>query len=257
MIVLLAVVAVLGLGRTARAQAGDAEHGFAQRIDQERTAQGLAALAPATDLQDVARRHAQRMAERGQPYHNPELGSEVTGWSMVGENVGVGYQVDDIHAAFMASSQHRDAILSPDFTEVGVGVHVSGDGRLWVVQVFRRPAAAAQAPAPAAPAAPAPAPARPTPPAPTTTAPPAPTTTAPPPPPPAPAVPATVAPARTVEGGPTLAAHVEAASPVAAVVLPTPVDLVRQPPRPAFLAAFLVAAVIGAQGLALRRMGLV
>ena len=255
MIVLLAIVAVLGLGRTARAQAGDAEQGFAQRIDQERAAHGLPALAPAADLQDVARRHAQRMAERGQPYHNPQLTSEVSGWSMVGENVGVGYQVDDIHAAFMASSQHRDAILSPDFTQVGVGVHVSGDGRLWVVQVFRRPAAAApDAPPPPSPA-PAPAPLSP---APTTTAPPAPATTAPPPPPPAPAAPATTAaPARDVDGGPRLAAHIEAASPVAAVVLPAPVELVREPPRPAFLAAFLVAAVIGAQGLALRRMGLV
>ncbi|MGH9086307.1 MAG: CAP domain-containing protein, partial [Acidimicrobiales bacterium] len=152
---LLAVVAVLGCGRTARAQAGDAEQGFAQRIDQERTAHGLAALAPAADLQEVARRHAQRMAERGQPYHNPQLGSEVSDWSMVGENVGVGDQVDAIHAAFMASSPHRSAILSPDFTQVGVGVHVSADARIWVVQVFRRPAAAATDPAPAAPPAPA------------------------------------------------------------------------------------------------------
>lgn len=135
------------------------EDGFATRVAAERSAAGLAAYAAAGDLADVARRHAQRMASEDRLYHNPSLGSEVQGWQAVGENVGVGASVDDIHRAFMASSTHRHAILSPEFTQVGMGVVFGADGRLWVAQVFRRPAGAAggTAPAPGSAAAPAPA----------------------------------------------------------------------------------------------------
>jgi hypothetical protein len=127
------------------------EDGFAARVASERSGAGLTPYAGAGDLVDVARRHAARMAAEGRLHHNPSLGSEVQDWEAVGENVGVGASVDDIHRAFMASASHRHAILSTAFTEVGLGVAFGPDGRLWVAQVFRRPmAAAAPAPAPAA-----------------------------------------------------------------------------------------------------------
>jgi hypothetical protein len=139
----LSIVAAAGASAVV---APDAEDGFVGRIAAERAGAGLAAYGGADDLVAVARRHAARMAAEHRLYHNPSLGSDVTGWSAVGENVGVGASVDDIHRAFMASATHRHAILSEEFTEVGIGVEVDADGALWVVEVFRRPETAGPAP---------------------------------------------------------------------------------------------------------------
>lgn len=151
----------LFLPQVASAQSASAAEGsFADLIAQERTRAGLASYRKATDLAEVARAHAERMAAAGRLYHNPNLREQVQNWDVVGENVGKGDTVADIHQAFMESDTHRREILSPRLTEVGIGV-VQRNGLIWVSQVFRRPT-----PAPVA------------------------TTTAPPPPP-APSVPAT------------------------------------------------------------------
>jgi uncharacterized protein YkwD len=257
---LLAVLAVVGFVGSARAQTVDAEQAFASRIAGERASRGVSSLAPAADLQAVARRHAQRMADRGEPYHNPNLGSEVDGWQTVAENVGVGYDVDSIHAAFMQSTTHRDNILNPDVTELGVGVVVTPDARIWVVEIFRRPMAESQA-------SPAPAPAPPPPsrlpkaPGPAATAAPAPSPApaAPPPPPttaPTAAPPTTAAPVELafVEV-PRQAAQRSALATTAHVVLPA--HLPEPVPVAAAVAAFLLAASVGLQGFTLRRLGLV
>ena len=146
----------LGLAGAA-AQTGsevDAEAQFTARIASERQAAGRAPLAVEADLVAVARRHSARMVAAGRVYHNPALGDEVQNWVIVGENVGRGSTVDQVHAALMASSTHRGEILNERFTGVGVGVVQSG-GSVWVTQVFRQ-ATAAPVPAPQ-PAAPAPA----------------------------------------------------------------------------------------------------
>jgi hypothetical protein len=260
----LALAGALGPG-SARAQDVGAEDGFVAHIAQERAARGLPGLAFAADLQEVARRQAQRMADRHEPFHNPNLGSEVQGWSIVAENVGMGPDVDTVHRLFMESASHRSSILSTDLTQVGVGVVRSADGYLWVAQVFRRPAAAAApapAPAPAPPApssAPAPAPPRvaaPAPVAPTTTTPP---TTAPPAPPTtaAPAPPTTVAAAAPQAD---LVAARRAAEVGALAAGPDVVgltDLPRAVPPAAAAATLLLAGVVGLQAATLRRLGLV
>lgn len=134
------------------------------RIQQERSAAGVPAYSVAGDLVEVARAHAERMARDDRLYHNPRLGQEVQDWDAVGENVGTGDSVEDIHRAFMASSSHRSEILSTRFTQVGVGVVVGADETIWIVQVFRRPSPPAPPPGSAPP--PAAAPASPSPPPP-------------------------------------------------------------------------------------------
>ena len=270
---LLLLVALFLCGRVpARAQVVDAEDGFTARIAQERAAHGLPGLEIAGDLQEVARRQAQRMADQGRKFHNPNLASEVGGdWTLVAENVGFGPTVDDVHQAFMASPAHRDIILHPDLTHVGVGVVQGGDGRLWVAEVFERlEPAPPPAPAPTAPPAPAP------------TAPPAPLPTTPPvtapstAPPPVTQTPATVAPA--VVAPPRITAASAAPAPasddeLAAVAqvldlretamasstadLPDVQKLARDVPGAAWVGAFLLAAVVALQGQTLRRLGLV
>lgn len=160
-VALLALVLAVLVPGTARAADTGAEAAFVAAVDQERASAGLPGLTVADDLVAVARRHAVRMADSDDLHHNPNLTGEVAGWQKVGENVGRGPGVDVIHQAFMDSPAHRANVLDADWIEVGVGVEVR-DGRLWVAQVFRQPAAApaqAPAPAPAPAAAPAPAPA--------------------------------------------------------------------------------------------------
>lgn len=140
--------AALALGLAPARATGDHAAAFVERIAGERASRGLGHLTVAGDLVAVAERHAERMVERGKPYHNPALGQEVTGWEVVGENVGRGVDVETLHNAFMASATHRDQVLFPGYTEIGVGV-VEHDGQLWVAQVFREPLAQTATPTPA------------------------------------------------------------------------------------------------------------
>lgn len=111
---------------------------FVDSVNVERAGRGIDRLRLASDLTEVARRHSARMASDGDLRHNPSLGSEVSGWSRVGENVGRGGSVSSLHAALMDSESHRRNILDGQFTEIGVGVHLSGS-TVWVTQVFRTP----------------------------------------------------------------------------------------------------------------------
>lgn len=125
----------------APAGAEELEARFVARVADERRAQGLPALAVADDLVAVARRHSARMVGAARVFHNSALPDEVAGWVALGENVGRGPTVEELHASFMASPTHRAEVLRPGFTAVGVGVVWAGDA-LWVTQVFRQPAAA-------------------------------------------------------------------------------------------------------------------
>lgn len=126
------------------------ETDFVSRTNYVRTSRGLAAYPVRGDLTIVARRQAARMAAAHQIFHNPNLGGEVGNWQAVGENVGRGGSVSAIQSAFMASSAHRDNILSTLFTEFGVGTAQGSDGQIYVSEVFRRPSGATSyAPPPA------------------------------------------------------------------------------------------------------------
>lgn len=107
-------------------------------LNSERTQRGTSALAVSSELTDVARVHSGAMASRGHLYHNPSLTTDVSNWTRLTENIGVGPSVPSVHDAFMNSSGHRANILDPRVTEVGVGVETR-DGRVWVTQVFRHP----------------------------------------------------------------------------------------------------------------------
>lgn len=147
----LAVLAVLALLTPAHASA-EAEAEFTTRANDARAEAGRSAYATRSDLVEVARRHAARMAAEGRIYHNPNLRDDVAGWRAVGENVGMGGSAARIHDAFMASPSHRANILDREFTEVGMGTAVDADGTLFVVQVFRLPMAASPSPAAISPA---------------------------------------------------------------------------------------------------------
>jgi hypothetical protein len=229
----------------------DAEADFVARIGAERAGRGLGALTVAADLTAVARRHAARMAAEGRLYHNPNLATDVTGYRVVGENVGDGGSVADIHAAFMASATHRRQILRPGYREVGVGVVQAGE-LLWVTEVFREPLVAG--PAEATPPPPPPPRVRPASRPATRPAPPAPPAT----PPTAPAVPAAL-PAVPVErlSPPAPAAASVAGREMGAAAAAAPLPAPQRLPAAAAAAAALLVVTVALQHAAVRRLGLV
>lgn len=117
----------------------DAERNVATLVDQARAARGIPSLDTRAGLSDVARDWAEQMARTGVLRHNPRLTTEVDNWRWVGENAGFGPDVRTVQEAFMRSPGHRANMLDRDYTQIGVGV-ARRDGRVWVVQVFRRPA---------------------------------------------------------------------------------------------------------------------
>lgn len=136
----LAAATLLSSG-TALASATDAS-AFVSKINAERRAAGLKALIVKSDLAAVARSHSAEMAEAGTIYHNGSLMRQVRGWREIGENVGMGPDVDTLHEAFMRSESHRANIERATYNEVGIGVVIADDGTMFVTEVFARRGAA-------------------------------------------------------------------------------------------------------------------
>src|SRR3954447_5944490 len=117
----------------------DLEAQFVAKMNAARQASGMAPYSVASDLIAVARNHSAQMASQQSLYHNPGLTTQVQNWQAVGENVGEGPSVSDIHTAFMNSPEHRANVLDHDFTQVGVGVSVDKNGIIWVTEASGKP----------------------------------------------------------------------------------------------------------------------
>ncbi len=122
----------------------------------ERLAQGLPALKYDPGLADLARRHSANMQRQGFTDHKDKEGLDVDGrarkyypqllYTTIGENI-ARYQnapMDKIASenvkGWMNSPGHRENILHPDYTYIGVGVVISGKDYL-ATQNFAAPIA--------------------------------------------------------------------------------------------------------------------
>ena len=147
-----AFVAVLVTGSVAvvalptAAFAGPNEGDIFSAVNGARASVGLPAYSYAADLAAAARGQAERMAASGELYHNPNLGSEVGGWSRIGENVAYAGDWRSAHQVLMNSADHRAQILDGSYTQMGVGTAVAQDGTLWVAEVFRTPSGVSSTP---------------------------------------------------------------------------------------------------------------
>lgn len=131
------------------ADTGGEELEFAAKLNQMRAEKGLAPLEFRGALFDLARSWSGRMLAAGGISHNPDLAAQgPAGWVRLGENVGVGYSVQALHDAFVASPLHYKNMVDPAFDAVGVGVVHAGDGGIYVTVNFETTAKAAPAPAP-------------------------------------------------------------------------------------------------------------
>ena len=156
-ILLVALAALLFASLPAAAPAGVSLNSYEQQlvkcINKERTARHLAKLRLNTRLVDSARAHSAEMGELKYFDHDSPTGES---WSerivrhgytrdgykswKAGENIawGAGLYSSPVAIvdAWMASSAHRDVVLTKDFRDVGVGAvscdgYGSVDGMVW------------------------------------------------------------------------------------------------------------------------------
>ena len=111
-------------------------------INEERSERGIALATSRDDVRPMAIDHSGDMARENRLWHNEAYFTEANRSRLhagaLGENVGYGPTVREIHDALMASESHRHVLLSGRYTVVGIGVVRSGD-RWWVTQDFVEP----------------------------------------------------------------------------------------------------------------------
>ncbi|SMC72315.1 CAP domain-containing protein [Sporomusa malonica] len=113
-------------------------------LNADRAANGLPALKVNMSLVRLAENYAQDMINRKYfSHYNPEGQSPFDrmkqagiSYRYAGENLAINSNVTAAEKAFMNSSGHRANILSPNYTEVGVGVRYDSAGSVYVVQEF-------------------------------------------------------------------------------------------------------------------------
>lgn len=103
----------------------------------DRNPRGLRSLALNEFVSNIARSHSTMMARRGTIYHSnlSLVGTRISGWRVLGENVGVGPNLRTLNQAFMNSRLHRANLLCKCFSKIGVGV-VYSRGYYWVTHIF-------------------------------------------------------------------------------------------------------------------------
>jgi hypothetical protein len=154
----LTVTALVGSAAFAGSAFASPAGDLATATNTARVSAGLAPLTVNAQLNAVAQAWANKLAAAATLSHNPAVRTQVTDWTVLGENVGMAGDVPTVQNAFMHSPEHKANILDPRFTQMGVGSATSiypscGCPVLWVVVDFRRPVTVTTAPiAPKAPA---------------------------------------------------------------------------------------------------------
>ncbi len=139
-ILFVLVVALVGpitsQGTEQAAATASDEAAFVDALNAVRADVGLPPFAVDTQLADLARGHAERMADAGEIFHASPISEGYVGpWSKIGENVGVGASIEVLVDAFVASPGHYANIVDPAFTQVGIGV-VWRDNALYTTHRF-------------------------------------------------------------------------------------------------------------------------
>ena len=113
-------------------------------VNQERTKNGLNALIVDLEVARVAGVKSQDMADNNYFSHNsPTYGSPFDmmkkfgiNYLHAGENLAGNASVEKAHTALMNSAGHKQNILSPNFTHIGVGVRTSSKYGYLYTQMF-------------------------------------------------------------------------------------------------------------------------
>ena len=115
----------------------DSERRLASKLNDARRSRGLPTLRLDAQLSKVSRTHSWEMAKKRTLYHTPHsvLGSRVTRWVSLGENVGKTSSLRRAFRRMMDSAYHRANILDASYVHVGTGV-VKKHGYVWTTITF-------------------------------------------------------------------------------------------------------------------------
>jgi uncharacterized protein YkwD len=110
------------------------------KLNAERAAAGLGALALQPWPSSVARAHAREMAAARDIWHNHtgylDIAEIAIGADLTGENVAEAGTLDEADSLLTNSAPHRANILYPYFNSVGIGVALDAVGYVYVTQDF-------------------------------------------------------------------------------------------------------------------------
>jgi uncharacterized protein YkwD len=133
---LLAAILITVPVLSSRAEALTADEvTFGSMMNDVRSNHSVRRLRVTERLSKLARRHSNRMAERGELYHsNLRRTFRSFNYRSVGENVGYAGSLGQLLEAFMDSPPHAQNVLGK-WRRMGIGVAWKGD-RVWVTQLF-------------------------------------------------------------------------------------------------------------------------
>lgn len=120
------------------------ERELVKQLNESRRQHGRAPLQVDPRLTRAARAHSERMADENKLAHvlsgeqsvAQRLAATGLSFNRSGENVGYNSDFNGLHAGWMNSRPHRENILDPRFTLVGIGVARDEDGIYWATQDF-------------------------------------------------------------------------------------------------------------------------
>lgn len=125
----------------------EAEQQLFALVNQERTSRGLGALEWDPRLVPVARAHSEEMFRlkyfshqspvAGSPFDR--LAAAKIAYRRAGENLAYAHSVASAHRGLMESPGHRENILHPEYTRIGIGVIAAGPYGRMFTQLFLTP----------------------------------------------------------------------------------------------------------------------
>jgi uncharacterized protein YkwD/uncharacterized membrane protein required for colicin V production len=125
----------------------DAEAEMLKLLNDERTSRGLAPLQLDPRLVPVARQHSEEMFRlkyfghqspvNGSPFDR--IAAAKISYTRAGENLAYAHSVAVAHRGLMDSEGHRENILRPEFTRIGIGVIAAGSYGRMFTQLFITP----------------------------------------------------------------------------------------------------------------------
>lgn len=138
LLALLAVLLIGGVLGSCESVKGELD-AVRDAVNQSRAQAGLPPLQENLVLDVKADRWAQGMRSQCRIWHSRLADGAPPSWKKLGENVGMGGSISQIHDAYMRSPGHRANVLDPSFTEIGTAAvwgECNGHRRVFTVHVF-------------------------------------------------------------------------------------------------------------------------
>lgn len=112
-----------------------------QMVNESRAAAGLPALRENVTLDIKADAWAQGMRDQCRIWHSNLADGAPSNWQKLGENVGMGGSITQVHQAYLNSPGHRANIMDPAFTSMGTAAvwgTCKGYRTVFTVHVFMK-----------------------------------------------------------------------------------------------------------------------